>query len=304
MYSLLMTLRNWYFDHGWLEQRHANMPVVSVGNLAVGGTGKTPMVELIVEELRKRGHQPAVVSRGYGRRTRGPIMASPSSTANELGDEPLQIYRKMQCPVVVSEDRRKALPLIDQWNAEHTESPITILVLDDAYQHRYLWRDYNILLTDYHSLYTRDRVLPLGRLREAQRGAQRAHCVVVTKCPADLSEAEQSDIRKELNLNEKQELHFASIAYEPLPNEVTEATEGVTLVTGIANPKPLLEHLEQQGIHIKQHLAYPDHHRFSADEIEHIAQTKGIVLTTEKDSVRLPQLSHIHTIKIHTLILK
>lgn len=312
MYGLLMTLRNWCFNHGWLEQRKADVPVISVGNLAVGGTGKTPMVEFLLRQLQSRGQHPAVVSRGYGRRTRGPLVANASSTADDIGDEPLQIYRKFgsattadasRVPVIVSEDRRKALPLLAQ------EAPdCDVLLLDDAYQHRYVQRDCNILLTDYHRLYTRDRVLPWGRLREPRRGAQRADIVVVTKCPATLTPQEAEAIRTELALCPAQQLFFATIGYGPLPPELIAPVGGpqieVNLLTGIANPGPLLDHLASQGVHIQQHLCYGDHHRFSESERENIKRLASttFLLTTEKDAARLPDVP-VMPIPIETRIL-
>lgn len=294
-----MRLRNWCFDHGWLEQRKAEWPVVSVGNLAVGGTGKTPMVELIVEQLRQRGHNPVVVSRGYGRRTKGPLLATAESTADDIGDEPLQIFRHLACPVIVSEDRRKALPLIRQWNKAHPEAPITVIVLDDAYQHRYLQRDCNILLTDYHRLYTRDHVLPFGRLREPACGAKRADVIVVTKCPPHLTAAEAQSIRRELQAEARQQVVFASISYAELPT----FDEPPVLLTGIANPAPIREHLQSQGIKIARHLQYADHHRFSANDLAEIRAIQAPIITTAKDATRLPQLSNLHILNIRTHIL-
>lgn len=286
MYRLIMTCRNWCFDHGWLEQRRAPLPVISVGNLAVGGTGKTPMVEWLIEALQSMGQRPAVISRGYGRHTHGPLAASPESTASDIGDEPYQIFHKYgnRVPVIVSEDRRKALPLVPE--------DTTTLVLDDAYQHRYLQRDCNILLTTWQRPYTRDHILPWGRLRESRQGARRADIIVVTKCPADLREQDAEALRTELTLSPDQHLFFATIDYAPLPSSVTSQGEA-NLVTGIANPEPLIRHLTQQGISIRQHLGFPDHHRFTESDISAIQALPANIptLTTEKDAARLEGLS-------------
>lgn len=297
MYGTVMKVRNWCFDHGWLEQREASLPVISVGNLAVGGTGKTPMVELLTAALRTAGHRPTIISRGYGRTTSGVRVAHPRSTAAEIGDEPLQIYKRYEgeVPVIVSEDRRKALP--------HVDASATLLILDDAYQHRYVQRQCNILLTDYHRLYTRDRILPFGRLRESATGAQRADIIVVTKCPAHLSREEAESLRKELTPLPSQSLFFATIAYAPLAEEIRQA-ESVTLLTGIANPAPLLEHLEAEGIKVTKHLCYKDHHRFSNSELADLRRlaAAGPLLTTEKDAARLPGIAAT-PLPIHTEIL-
>lgn len=282
-----MALRNWAFDHEVLEQRQAPFPVVSVGNLAVGGTGKTPMVELLVRLLREAGRHPAVLSRGYGRATKGPLVASAESTAADIGDEPLQIFRKFrgEVPVAVSEDRRRALPLLSALPWGRSEGGV--LILDDAFQHRYIARNCNILLTDWHRLYTRDRVLPFGRLREWRSGARRADIVVVTKCPATLTAEEAEAVRRELHLEERQRLFFASIAYAPLPPGVRESGEA-SLITGIAQPQPLIDHLTAAGVRIIRHLRFPDHHNFSAADLRAVTSLQGPVLTTEKDAMRLP----------------
>lgn len=299
MYSLIMRLRNWCFDHGWLKQQDVGMPVICVGNLAMGGTGKTPMVELFVDELRRRGHKPAVVSRGYGRKTRGALLVTPESTAEEVGDEPLQICRRKNCPVVVAEKRIEALPVVRKWNRENPESAITIIVLDDAYQHRYIKRDYNILLTDYSRLYTRDKVIPWGRLREPISGAKRADAIVVTKCPETLSRSEADTIRRELQALPHQRVSFATIDYESLP----PLAEPAVLITGIANPQPIIRHLRSQGIEIAQHLKFADHHRFSSNELQEFARISAPIITTAKDAARLPANLSLNILNIRTKIL-
>lgn len=293
-------LRTFLFDHGFLEQRKAPCPVISVGNLAMGGTGKTPMVEHLIDMTREAGLFPVVISRGYRRRTRGPLPATPISTVSDIGDEPLQIYHKYQglVPVIVSEDRRKALPYLP----EAPEGQCMVILLDDAFQHRYLQRDCNILLTAYHRLYTRDHVLPFGRLRESRKGVRRADIIIVTKCPANLSTEEAEAIRKELAPLPSQYLFFSAIEYAELPTEVMTAGH-TSLITGIAHPEPLLEHLASQGIKVIKHLRYPDHHRFSNADLATIRKLQQPVLTTEKDAARLPNVPEIYALPIQTKIL-
>ena len=357
-------LRTFLFDHGYLEQRKAPCPVISVGNLAMGGTGKTPMVEHLIDMTREAGLFPVVISRGYRRRTRGPLPATPISTVYDIGDEPLQIYHKYQglIPVIVSEDRRKALPYLP----EAPEGQPMVIILDDAFQHRYLQRDCNILLTTYSRLYTRDHVFPFGRLRESRKGARRADIIIVTKCPADLSTEEAETIRKELSTASglckrpiedtspslahrtnpfprasgpfpqqgrggeagerpgevaepergqegwqsaegsfdgvRPPIFFSAIEYAELPPEVKTAGH-TSLITGIAHPEPLLEHLTEQGIKVIKHLRYPDHHRFSNADLATIRKLQQPVLTTEKDAARLPNIPEIYALPIQTKIL-
>ena len=357
-------LRTFLFDHGYLEQRKAPCPVISVGNLAMGGTGKTPMVEHLIDITREAGLFPVVISRGYRRRTRGPLPATPISTVSDIGDEPLQIYHKYQglVPVIVSEDRRKALPYLP----EAPEDQPMVIILDDAFQHRYLQRDCNILLTTYSRLYTRDHVFPFGRLRESRKGARRADIIIVTKCPADLSTEEAEAIRKELSTASgpckrpiedispslarransfprasgpfpqqgrgveagerpgevaepergqegwqsaegsfdgvRPPIFFSAIEYAELPPEVKTAGH-TSLITGIAHPEPLLEHLAEQGIKVIKHLRYPDHHRFSNADLATIRKLQQPVLTTEKDAARLPNIPEIYALPIQTKIL-
>lgn len=303
MYRLIMSCRNWCFEHGLLQQQVAPYPVISVGNLSVGGTGKTPMTEWLIRQLLAQHFSPIVISRGYGRKTRGPLLAHNHSTADIIGDEPLQIYRKFagSVPVIVSEDRRKALPLIAM-TPELRQKERIVLLLDDAYQHRYLQRDCNILLTPYRRPYTRDHVLPWGRLREGRSGAHRADIIVVTKCPLDLSPLQAEALRLELAPLPHQQVFFSAIGYEDIPEGIRQAP-AVTLLTGIADPSPLIEHLQQNGVTIDRHLRYADHHRFTPAEFQRIEESPTPVITTEKDYARLQPQAHIHPIGIHPIIL-
>ena len=282
MYFLITFIRNLLFDNGLLKVRHAQIPVISVGNLTMGGTGKTPMVEYILNYLLEKGRHPSMVSRGYGRKTKGLVIARNHSTAKQIGDEPLQIFRKFdgKVPVAVAEKRHHAF--------YYCSKKSNCIVLDDAFQHRRVVRDLNILLTDYHRRYTHDHVLPWGRLRESRRGARRADVIIVTKCPADLSVEEAEKIRREIKPQPYQTVYFTTIEYD-----LDVEPQKVNLITGISNPKPLVEYLENQGFTIDKHYNFFDHHRFTADEKEKICRMRPPILTTEKDYMRLPEITDI-----------
>lgn len=281
IYSFATRMRNWLFDCGFLKQHKSSLPVISVGNLALGGTGKTPLVETIVSLMLEEGYHPVVISRGYGRSTTGPLAATPESTAQDIGDEPLQIYRKFDgaVPVIVSEKRVNALALVD--------SNCDVIVLDDGYQHRYIQRDCNILLTDWHSLYTRDHVLPFGHMREGSYAARRADIIIVTKCPSNLTEEEADAVRQELAPMPHQQLFFASTEYLSLPQSLVDASACV-LCTGIAHSQPLVDHLISEGISVLKHYNYSDHHRYSLKELQQLEAEDELIVTTEKDYSRIP----------------
>lgn len=284
-FGAVVNLRNWLFDHGLLRSVSHDLPIICVGNLAVGGTGKTPHTEMIVRQLLSEGRHVGILSRGYGRSSKGFQWVEPESSASHVGDEPLQMrlrlpHERLQC--AVCESRNRGIRLMRQ---QHPE--LEVIVLDDAFQHRWVRPSLSILLTDYAALYDTDQLLPAGRLREPSSGAQRAQVVIVTKCPADLSEQEAQAIAQRLHLRAEQALFFTTIAYASLP-----PTQRALLITGIARPQPLLEHLHQQGIAV-EHLAYPDHHRFTPSDrtiLLERAQHYDCVLTTEKDAVRLAEL--------------
>jgi len=285
IYGQIMQWRNERFDSGRLPVRSFDVPVISVGNIAVGGTGKTPMSIYLLNLLCANGLQPALLSRGYGRKTKGYRMVTAQTTAAEVGDEPLEVFKALDGNVSVSvcEDRCAGADLLLQEKKE-----IGAIVLDDAYQHRYIGRNLNILLTDYNRLYIRDSVMPAGRLRERRQGAQRADIVVVTKSPADLSTAEAEQLKAELHLNESQPLFFTSIGYGLCPIEDL-ASKRVLLVTGIAKPQPLIEYYKGLCDEVET-LTFPDHHAFSDSDISRIEQRAAkadVVVTTSKDFQRL-----------------
>lgn len=285
LYALVTDIRNWMFDKGWLPQRQFAIPVINVGNLAVGGTGKTPHTLWIVRQLLQTGHHPVILSRGYGRATQGFQSASPNATAKDIGDEPLELYNQLQgaVRVTVCEDRCSG---IEQLLSLYPETDV--VVLDDAYQHRYVHPTLNLLLTDYHRLYTEDCVLPMGRLRERTKGASRADVVIVTKCPDGLSAGSCDEMTERLSVYSHQEVLFSTIEYAPLPADISG--RNILVVTGIAHPRPLLEHLQQHAPRSIRHLCYRDHHTFSRKDVEHIereAAGTDYIITTRKDFSRL-----------------
>ncbi len=306
MYNLIMLIRNFLFDKGWgLKQQAFDVPLISVGNLSMGGTGKTPHTEFLVKLLQQAGKDVAVLSRGYGRATKGFRLATDTSTASEIGDEPRQIKQKFpQCTVAVCEKRVVGMQhLIAERQAAGKSMDNWVVVLDDAFQHRYIKPGFSILLTDYARPYYADRVLPWGRLRESAEGAQRADVIIVTKCPKNLTPTVAEQIRTKLAPLPSQEVFFTCFDYgspycsgdtdgSACGTKEAELPENALVLTGIAKPQPLYAYLEAHGVEIKP-LAFPDHHAFTPSDVSRInaafaALPEGSkVITTEKDAVRL-----------------
>lgn len=301
LYGLGVRLRHFLYDRGWLSSKRYPFPILCVGNLAVGGTGKTPMVEYLVRLLGQE--QVAILSRGYRRKTKGFVLADDSATAMTLGDEPYQYHRKFpRATVAVCESRQEGIERL-------LENPhFKYIILDDAFQHRKVQAETNLLLTSYDKLYTQDFLLPVGSLRDIRSRARKAQIIIVTKCP-ELTQAEQEKIIQQLKPLPSQKVYFTSIAYSDrvYSHEDSQALKDFiatpfTLVTGIANPTPLVDFLEKQGASF-EHLAYSDHHHFSNRELEFLRQ-KGRILTTEKDYVRLEgALSTLYYLPIETQFL-
>lgn len=288
MYWLVVSIRNSLYDLGVLHSHSYDFPVICVGNLSTGGTGKTPTIEYLVR-LLKSDYSVATLSRGYGRNTNGFLIADEKSTARTIGDEPYQIYTKFKehITVAVDEQRREGIKKL-----KAKMDDLDIVLLDDAFQHRAVKAGLNILLTSYDKLYVNDFCLPTGNLRESASGAKRAQIIIVTKCPKDISKEEQSKIRALLNSKASQSVYFSYIDYSSTLISRDETIDisalhsrPFTLVTGIANPKPLEAHLEKITQEFT-HRAFKDHHNFSDKEIADLS-TKDIILTTEKDYVRL-----------------
>jgi len=288
VYGLITSLRNLLFDKGILKSYLFDLPVIVVGNLSVGGTGKTPQIEYLIR-LLSPDYKVATLSRGYKRQSKGFVLADENDDATTLGDEPFQYYSKFpQIKVSVDTDRRNGIEQL----LSLPEKPDVIL-LDDAYQHRKVKAGFYILLTSYGDLYADDYMLPTGNLRENRRGARRANVIIVTKCPPELSVQEQEKIRLKLNISNEQQLLFSYINYDDSVYSDKESKQvkqlinaDKLLVAGIAKPGPFFKYLQRDG---DQVLTFPDHHRFSNKDITDIRDkgTDKIIITTEKDYVRL-----------------
>lgn len=286
VYGLVVYIRNRLYDWGVFSSKSYKTPVICVGNLSVGGTGKTPMVELLIS-LLQHTYKVAVLSRGYQRKTKGFVLATADSTVSDLGDEPYQLHSKFQkLRVAVDADRQNGIGILED------QVKPDVIILDDAFQHRKVKPGLALLLTAYDSLYTSDWYLPTGNLRDHRREAQRADIVVVTKIPPESSETDLLKIKHNLRPKPHQITLFSYLSYDPnvqgngsLQAIADLSDKKITLVTGIANPKPLLHFLELNGISF-EHLWFKDHHNFSLQELEMI-RSKPNVLTTEKDYMRL-----------------
>ncbi len=294
IYGLVIYARNYLYDKKILRAVKFNFPIICVGNLVMGGTGKSTMVEFLIDIL---GHEMnvATLSRGYKRRTKGYILASEKTSALEIGDEPMQFHVKYPgVSVAVCEDRLVAVPQILQ------DKPATnVILLDDAFQHRAIDAGLNILLTQYGDLYTHDFFLPSGDLRDEKASAKRANIIVVTKCPANLAIEEKISIEKDLHLKDEQTIYFTTLEHG-LPYHILTKEEKplslekeVLLVCGIANPEPLKKYLEENTAAFYQ-LHFSDHHIYSIDDLKGISKkfeqmqsSQKFILTTEKDAVRL-----------------
>jgi tetraacyldisaccharide 4'-kinase len=294
LYGIIIWLRNKMYDLKFFSSTSFSLPVICVGNLSVGGTGKTPHIEYLIELLQQQYHV-ATLSRGYKRATRGFILANATSTAREIGDEPFQY--KSKYPIInvsVGEDRMTAIPELLQ-RIPYIQS----ILLDDAFQHRTVIAGINILITDYNKMYTKDYILPFGTLRESRKASQRAHIIIVSKCPYQMTVVEKEKIKTELNVLPHQKLFFTCIGYKPIEKNNTVVTfenkknTSVLLVTGIAKPESLNTYLQEQFKDVVS-LAYRDHHYFNFDDLDEIKEVFGninnkhkVIITTEKDQARL-----------------
>ena len=282
------------FDKNILNSASFNFPIICVGNLAAGGTGKTPMTEYLIR-LLKNDFKTATLSRGYKRKTIGFAIADEKTTALEIGDEPMQFHQKFPVvTVAVGEERIVAIPQL-----LHQRPETEVIILDDAFQHRQVKAGLNIILTDSSNLYTRDFILPAGDLRDVRSSSKRADIIIVTKCKADLSEVKKKNIISEIDPLNNQAVYFTTIVYSKPYHLFTKKTidiehdYGILLVCGIANPKPLKEHLTKHADSYEM-LRYADHHIFHSNDLKDIKQhfdkipgNKKVILTTEKDAVRL-----------------
>jgi len=311
IYGLGVGIRNFGFEIGLLKSHAFTVPIISVGNITVGGTGKTPHVEYLIRLLKEK-YRVAVLSRGYKRKTRGFVVADDDTTATDIGDEPQQMHLKYPDITVAVDPKR--VRAIEQLTDDDPD--LDVILLDDAFQHRYVKPGVNILLVDYHRLIIHDRLLPAGRLREPLSGKNRADIVIVTKCPKDLKPMDFRVITRAMDLYPYQHLFFTTLNYEPLrpvfPDEAAATALGlgaadsahndvvsgfpadtsVLLLTGIASPRQLMEDLAPLSSRITP-LTFPDHHNFRKKDIARINSTfaalpsPAIIITTEKDAARL-----------------
>lgn len=290
VYDVVMNIRNKLYDLKLKPSVTFDIPVIGVGNLAVGGTGKTPMVEYLIRLLGSQVKL-AALSRGYGRKTKGFLLADSSATAKTIGDEPFQLFTKYGKEVVVAvgEERALAIPqILDQ----HPE--VQTVVLDDAFQHRKVNTGFSILLSEYSKPFYEDHVLPLGRLREGQEGANRADVIVITKCPHTLSENEMMKMMHEVHMFTQKPVFFSTIRYgEPVPmsDKYPVFSNEVILLSGIARPQPLKAYVEK-NFKLVQHLEYRDHYNYTKRDVEKLSSVVSSnsnlsILTTEKDRVKL-----------------
>lgn len=290
LYWVVTSIRNSLFDLGILRSKSFPIPIICVGNISAGGTGKTPHTEWILSQFSST-YKMAVLSRGYGRKTKGFVRATETSSAAEIGDEPLQIAQRFpHVQVVVCEDRVKGVE-----NLLAGSNPPDVIVLDDAFQHRYVEAGLYWLLTAFNDRYTKDYLLPSGNLREDIRAADRADIITVTKCPHTPNLEERENLREELKPTDIQTLSFSRMKYVPLvdaSNREIEMPKSALLVTGIAVPEPLIDHLLSLGIELHS-LRFKDHRNFTHGDVQRILnafESKGseCIITTRKDFVRWP----------------
>jgi tetraacyldisaccharide 4'-kinase len=289
LYDIITQVRNKLYDLGMKPSAKFDLPVIGIGNLAVGGTGKTPMTEHLIRLLAS-SHRVATLSRGYGRKTKGFRIAGVTDDASTLGDEPFQFYGKFhqQIIVAVGEERVMAIP-----NILHEFPETEIILLDDAYQHRKVSPSFQILITDYNNPFYEDYLMPAGRLRESRKGSNRADVIVVSKCPADISEDVMMRMEAAIREYVTKPVFFTKINYGvpvSLNDGERSLPKNVVLVSGIANAKPLNDHIKNHYGLIK-HFDFPDHHHYAEHDLKEIVkfarEHNASVIVTEKDAVKL-----------------
>lgn len=295
LYGLIMWFRNKLFDWGILTEKEHYIPIISIGNLSMGGTGKTPMVESLIR-LFQEEYKLATLSRGYGRKTKGFVIADENATAKIIGDESMQYVKKFPKAVVaVSENRNRGVEKLLKRVPD-----LELIILDDAFQHRFIKAGLSILLTDFYHLYSDDYVFPAGSLREFRRGARRADIIIVTKTPIVLSPITRRRITAELKLQKRQLLLFSKISYDKLlpyfdnnKKRLKKHYSHIVLFSGIANNYPLQDHLQQFCTDLTT-LSFSDHHEYKPKDIDKILEAYNnvfsqnkILVTTEKDIMRL-----------------
>lgn len=286
VYGWITSIRNFLYDKGVLKSYSFNIPIIAVGNLSVGGTGKTPQIEYLIR-LLSPNYKIATLSRGYKRKSDGYVLADANATAESLGDEPFQMHQKFpNIKVAVDADRKNGIENL----LKHTEKP-NVILLDDAFQHRKVKAGFYILLSAYDDLFFNDFMLPTGNLRESRSGAKRANVIIITKCPKNLSIEEQERIKARIKLDVP--IFFSFIDYDTKvynKNEEINVSEIIekdkVIIAGIAKPEPFIDFIKKENDVI---MIYPDHHHFVNNEINSIKENSfgKIIITTEKDYVRL-----------------
>ena len=302
LYGVGSDFRNMLFNTGILSSKSYSIPIISVGNITAGGTGKTPHIEYLIRLLSER-YRVAVLSRGYKRRSRGYVLAQPDTPMEMIGDEPWQIKEKFpQAYVAVDTNRRHG---IERLMTDQKTRDVQVILLDDAYQHRYVTPGINILLIDYHRMITEDRLLPAGRLRERVSNKIRANMVIVTKCPRNLTPIGYRVVQQSLHLKPYQSLFFSTFKYGNLRKlftkgempleQIRKDSMHVLLVTGIGNPQQMEQDMRKFAQYVTP-LSYSDHHYFTPQNVEEINNAAlkmpipMIVVTTEKDAPRLKNM--------------
>ncbi len=320
IYGIIIRIRNYFFDFNILKSKSYDIPIISIGNLTVGGTGKTPITELVIRTIIDK-YKTTLLSRGYRRATKGVIVGNKKSSASEIGDEPRQLLDKFNnIDVVVAEKRIEGMNRILNLDTD-------VVVMDDAYQHRYVKPGFSILVADYTRPMWYDTMLPAGNLREPMSGKNRADIIIVNKCPEDLSIEKQNKIIKKIKPNKNQDVFFSSIHYKELIGLYEEnmfiddfSDYNLLIITGIAHPHPFYEYVDNKTSRNNKKMRFPDHYDFKDDDIQNIKSAfnklkgdKKIIITTEKDAVRLKEvidketyfdiLSNIYYIPIEIFIL-
>lgn len=297
LYGAITSIRNSLYDKGLLTSHSIPKKSIVVGNLSTGGTGKTPLVDYLLSYFVESNVKTSALSRGYGRKTKGVIVADSNSTSEQIGDEPLlyQLHHGENVKVVIAEERILGVQKIQNDFPENE-----LIILDDAFQHRAVKAGLSILVTQFSELYCDDFILPAGNLREFKSGAKRSDILVVSKCPVDLTDDKKNEITERLNYPGKH-VFFSNINYGeliPFNSDTKSDKKNILLITGIGNPKPLIDHLSRFSK--VEHLAFKDHHNFSSTDIELIHEKFGtfasrdkIIVTTEKDFMRLKKFESV-----------
>ncbi len=296
IYSAIMRIRNYFYDVGLLLSWRYKIPIICVGNITVGGTGKTPLTEYIIGLLKDS--RPALVSRGYRRRTSGLVIATPDSTASDIGDEPKQVLTKFpEMPAAIDANRARAI----DWLIANTDA--NVILMDDGMQHRSVQAGFNIVVVDYYRSMWSDCAFHMGNLREPWSARYRADIIVVNKCPPELSENEKLIITSRLKPRRDQGVFFTCIKYGTLRNRQGEKvklskSQKVVAVAGIGRPEPFFDEVKKRH-KCQKCIAFGDHHNFDADDVGYISRSVAqagsevVVLTTEKDSTRFPEIDGV-----------